>query len=88
MRALYLFFADTADPDLGRSSTTEATRLVDDEPLTPIEPGAFSRWMASRERLAAEARDAKVIRLADIGAPGHSRPARGGRLLATGAGIA
>ena len=35
--------------------------VLDDEPLTPIQPGAFSRWMANRERDAVDARDARSI---------------------------
>jgi hypothetical protein len=55
MRALYLYFADTANPGRSGSSATADARPVDDGPLTPIQPGAFSRWMASRERAAVEA---------------------------------
>ena len=76
MRALYLYFVETADTDRRSSSATDGTPLVEDEPLTPIQPGAFSRWMASRERDASEARDAKVTRDADSGASRRSGPER------------
>lgn len=55
MRALYLYFAETPNPGRRPSSATGAGRAADDEPLTPIRPGAFSRWMANRERAAGEA---------------------------------
>ena len=53
MRALYLYFADTAAPDRGPSSTGDAVKPVYDEPLIPIQPGAFSRWKANRDRVVA-----------------------------------
>jgi hypothetical protein len=75
MRALYLYFAETADTDRRSSSVTGGRPLVDDGPLTPIQPGAFSRWMASRERAVAEA--AKVRSAFDGSQLGNSpdRPA-------------
>ena len=74
MRALYLYFLETADTDRRRSSMNDAMPLVDDGPLTPIQPGAFSRWMASRER---EAREGKAFRgVADVRAPWRSGPER------------
>ena len=55
MRALYLYFADTANPGRGPSKARDDTRPVYDEgPLIPIQPGAFSRWMANRDRVVAE----------------------------------
>ena len=65
MRALYLYFMETAN-DRRSSSPTENMPSVDDGPLTPIEPGAFSRWMTSRER---DAREGKVTRGAGAGHP-------------------
>ena len=53
MRALYLYFADTSAPGRGPSSTGDAVRPVYDEPLIPIQPGAFSRWMANRDQVVA-----------------------------------
>jgi hypothetical protein len=51
MRALYLYFAETARPSRDRSPTGIG-QAVDDGPLIPIQPGAFSRWMVVRERAA------------------------------------
>jgi hypothetical protein len=42
-------------------------------PLTPIKPGAFSRWMASRERAATEADEAAVTDLGSLN-PVRQRP--------------
>jgi hypothetical protein len=55
MRALYLYFAETARPSRDRSPTTGIGQAVDAGPLIPIQPGAFSRWMVSRERAARDA---------------------------------
>jgi hypothetical protein len=55
MRALYLYFADTATTGRGRSTSPDGVRpTYDDGPLVPIQPGAFSRWMANRNRVVAE----------------------------------
>lgn len=54
MRALYLYFNDTTAPDHEPSRTTAGAGDLGDRPLTPIRPGAFARWMASRGRAAAE----------------------------------
>ncbi len=58
MRALYLYFADTAAPGRGPTTASDDARPMYEVPLTPIKPGAFSRWMASRERAAADADEA------------------------------
>lgn len=55
MRALYLYFADTATPGDGPTTAPDDARPMYEVPLTPIKPGAYSRWMASRERAAATA---------------------------------
>ena len=54
MKALYLYFVDTAAPGRGPSSAPEAVRPVYDAPMIPIQPGAFSRWKANRDRVVAE----------------------------------
>ena len=56
MKALYLYFVDTATPGRGPSAGPDAVRPVFDEgpPLIPIQPGAFSRWKANRDRVVAE----------------------------------
>ena len=54
MKALYLYFVDTATAGRGPSSTPDAVRPVYDEPMIPIQPGAFSRWKANRDRVIAE----------------------------------
>jgi hypothetical protein len=54
MRALYLYFADTATPGRGPSSAPDGVRPVYDAPLIPIQPGAFSRWKTNRDRVVAE----------------------------------
>ena len=77
MRALYLYFADAAEP--GRDPSSEAdgvrpaedgVRPVDGGELVPIRPGAFSRWMASRKREASEAahvaRNRRVVDVAPV----------------------
>ena len=56
MKALYLYFAGTAEqgrtgsPAPGTRPATHAT-MIDEGPLVPIQPGAFSRWMANRDRV-------------------------------------
>ena len=55
MRALYLYFADTANAGRGPSTARDGARPVyDDGPLIPIQPGAFSRWKANWDRVVAE----------------------------------
>ena len=77
MRALYLYFVETADTDRRSSSATDGLPQVDDGPLTPIQPGAFSRWMASRGRVVDEARVSKLTRgAAETHAPRRSSPWR------------
>ncbi len=67
MRAgLYLYFAETAESDGERSSGGGGSRPVDEGPLVPIQPGAFSRWKANRDRVVAE--NAAAFRAA-IGEP-------------------
>jgi hypothetical protein len=53
MRALYLYFVDTATPGRGPSSVPGDGRPVYDGPLIPIQPGAYSRWKANRDRVVA-----------------------------------
>lgn len=60
MRALYLYFADTATPGRGPTTASEDARPMFEVPMTPIKPGAFSRWMASRGRTAAASDEAAV----------------------------
>jgi len=68
MRALYLYFADTASPGRGPSTARDGARPVyDDGPRIPIQPGAFSRWKANRDRVVAE--NAAGIRGTGTGAP-------------------
>jgi hypothetical protein len=57
MRALYLYFAETARPSRD-GSPTGVGQAVDDGPLIAIQPGAFSRWKANRDRVVAENRAA------------------------------
>jgi hypothetical protein len=74
MRALYLYFADTATPGRGPLTAPDGVRPVYDEgPLIPIQPGAFSRWKANRDRVVAE----NAAALASLGARGE-RSARPG----------
>lgn len=68
MRALYLYFVDTATPGRGPSSAPDGVRpTYDDGPLIPILPGAFSRWKANRDRVVAE--NAAAIRGTDTDSP-------------------
>jgi hypothetical protein len=53
MRALYLYFAETARPS-GDASPTGIGPAVDEGPLVAIQPGAFSRWKANRDRVVPE----------------------------------
>jgi hypothetical protein len=74
MRVLYLYFADTATPGRGPSTPRDDTRPVyDDGPLIPIQPGAFSRWKANRDRVVAE----NAAALRGPGSIAPLRPARG-----------
>ena len=77
MRALYLYFAETARPGPD-ASPTSIGQAVDDGPLIPIQPGAFSRWKVNRDRVVAENRAA--LR----GAVGGSAARRSGGLEAAG----
>lgn len=60
MKALYLYFTGTATQGRGASSPAGERppaadpRILDEGPLVPIQPGAFSRWMANRDRVIAE----------------------------------
>ena len=55
MQPLYLYFVDTATPGRGPSSAADEVRPDhDDAPLISIQPGAFSRWKANRDRVVAE----------------------------------
>jgi hypothetical protein len=74
MRALYLYFADTATPDRGPSSAPGDVRPVYDGPLIPIQPGAFSRWKANRDRVVAE--NAAAVRGAVTDSPWRRSGAR------------
>ena len=65
MKALYLYFVDTATPGRGRSWTPESVRPAYDEPMIPIQPGAFSRWKANRDRVIAE--NAAALRGTSLG---------------------
>jgi len=68
MRALYLYFADTANPGSPPSTARDGARPeYDDGPLIPIQPGAFSRWKANRDRVVAE--NAAALRGAGKTAP-------------------
>ena len=67
MRALYLYFADTAEPGRGPSTTRDDARPAYDGPFIPIQPGAFSRWKANRDRVVAE--NAAALRGAGKTAP-------------------
>jgi hypothetical protein len=58
MRALYLYFAEPAEPDRDRSSGGGGSRPADDGPHVPIQPGAYSRWKANRDRVVSENRAA------------------------------
>lgn len=50
MRALYLFLGEILGSDPGKDRSAARRRLADDEPLRPIRPGAFARWMAAGDR--------------------------------------
>ena len=65
MKALYLYFVDTATPGRGPSSTPDGARPVYEEPMIPIQPGAFSRWKANRDRVIAE--NAAALRGTSLG---------------------
>jgi hypothetical protein len=67
MRALYLYFAETADPSRDRSPAGGGSRPGVEGPPVPIQPGAFSRWMANRNRVVAE--NAAALRGAVDGSP-------------------
>lgn len=55
MQPLYLYFVDTATPGRGGSSTPDGVRPEHGNgPLISIQPGAFSRWKANRDRVVAE----------------------------------
>lgn len=60
MKALYLYFAGTAtqgrgsSPAPGDGRTAADPHAIDEGPLVPIQPGAFSRWMANRDRAVSE----------------------------------
>ena len=55
MQPLYLYFVDTATPGRGPSSAPDDVRPgYDDGPLISIQPGAFARWKANRDRVVAE----------------------------------
>ena len=79
MQALYLYFVDTATPGRGPSPAPDGVRPeYDDRPLIPIQPGAYSRWKANRDRVVAEnaaalrgtGADWPLRRLRDQGATG------------------
>jgi hypothetical protein len=54
MRALYLYFAGPVEPDHHRPSEGGGSRRIEGGPLVPIQPGAYSRWKANRDRVVAE----------------------------------
>jgi hypothetical protein len=54
MRALYLYFAEPDEPDHDRSTDGGGSRPVSEGPHIPIQPGAYSRWKANRDRVVAE----------------------------------
>jgi hypothetical protein len=54
MRALYLYFAEPVEPDHDRPSEGGGSRPIEEAPLVPIQPGAYSRWKANRDRVVAE----------------------------------
>ncbi len=75
MKALYLYFVDTATPGRGPSSAPDTVRpTYDDGPLIPIQPGAFSRWKANRDRVVAE--NAAALRGTGIDLPVRRSPNR------------
>jgi hypothetical protein len=54
MRALYLYFAEPAEPDRDESTHGGGSRPVNEGPRIPIQPGAYSRWKANRDRVVSE----------------------------------
>jgi hypothetical protein len=60
MKALYLYFTGSTAPGRGPSPASGVMRSAavppafDEGPLVPIQPGAFSRWKANRDRVIAE----------------------------------
>jgi hypothetical protein len=66
MRALYLYFAEPAEPDRDRSTDGGRARRIEEGALVPIQPGAYSRWRTNRDRVVAE--NAAALRAA-IGDP-------------------
>jgi hypothetical protein len=54
MRALYLYFAEPVEPDSDRSTIGGGSRPVNEGPRIPIQPGAYSRWKANRDRVVSE----------------------------------
>ena len=54
MRALYLYFAEPAEPERDRSTDGGGSRTPSEGPHIPIQPGAYSRWKANRDRVVAE----------------------------------
>jgi CxxC motif-containing protein (DUF1111 family) len=73
MRALYLYFAEPAEPDRDRSSDGGGSRPVNEGPHVPIQPGAYSRWKANRDRVVSE--NAAAFRSA-VGETAPRRPPR------------
>jgi hypothetical protein len=73
MRALYLYFAEPAQPDGERPSGGGGSRPTDDGPHIPIQPGAYSRWKANRDRVVAD--NSAALRAA-IGVTAPRRPLR------------
>jgi hypothetical protein len=65
MKSLYLYFAETATPGRGPMSVPAGSRPVVEEPMIPIQPGAFSRWKANRDRVIAE--NAAAFRGSSVG---------------------
>ena len=54
MRALYLYFAEPIEPDHDRPSEGGGSRPVTERRYVPIQPGAYSRWKANRDRVVSE----------------------------------
>ena len=80
MKALYLYFEGTATQDRRPSPASAGGRpgsgrpvseppTIDQGPLVPIQPGAFSRWMADRNRVVAE--KALALRSPLVARPSH-----------------
>ena len=80
MKALYLYFTGTATSGRGPSPASGVVRsggvppVLDEGPLVPIQPGAFSRWMANRDRVIAE--NAAGLRTGGTGDGAGGRPVR------------